>query len=123
MVRLMVTTMVDQWVESGRPKGAAHKTVVGAPAEKQAIVTCWRMWRLCRLANLSVRKRPKVKQVAGERQQLPVSRHINEAWMLNILEHFDLAGLEHNSPAYLQRVCEAVNHPRDGLYVLAASSA
>ncbi|WP_454908745.1 hypothetical protein [Variovorax gossypii] len=28
------------------------------------------MWRLYRLANLSVRKRRKVKQVAGERQQL-----------------------------------------------------
>jgi len=28
--------------------------------------------------------------------------------MLNILEHFDMAGLEHNSPAYLQRVCEAM---------------
>lgn len=33
MVRLLVTTMVDQWVESGRQKGAAHKTVVGAPAK------------------------------------------------------------------------------------------
>jgi gamma-glutamyltranspeptidase/glutathione hydrolase len=28
--------------------------------------------------------------------------------MLNILEHFDLASLEHNSPAYLQSVCEAM---------------
>ena len=28
--------------------------------------------------------------------------------MLNILEHFDLGAMEHNSPAYIQRVCEAM---------------
>lgn len=39
-----------------------------------------RVWRLYKLANLSVRKRRKVKQVTGERQPLAASRHINETW-------------------------------------------
>ena len=39
-----------------------------------------RVWRLYKLANLSVRKRRKVKRTSGERQPLTASRHVNDTW-------------------------------------------
>lgn len=39
-----------------------------------------RVWRLYKLANLSVRKRRKVKRPTGERQPLAASQHINDTW-------------------------------------------
>ena len=39
-----------------------------------------RVWRLYKLANLSVRKRRKVKRTTGERQPLMSSRHVNDTW-------------------------------------------
>jgi len=39
-----------------------------------------RMWRLYKLANLSVRKRPKVKRPTGERQPLAARQHVNDTW-------------------------------------------
>lgn len=39
-----------------------------------------RVWRLYKLANLSVRKRRKVKRPTGERQPLAASQHVNDTW-------------------------------------------
>jgi len=39
-----------------------------------------RVWRLYKLANLSVRKRRKVKHPTGERQPLAASQHVNDTW-------------------------------------------
>ena len=39
-----------------------------------------RVWRLYKLANLSVRKRRKVKRPVGERQPLATSHHVNDTW-------------------------------------------
>ncbi len=44
----------------------------------QVIHKC--VWRLYKLANLSVRKRRKVKRPTGERQPLPASQHVNDTW-------------------------------------------
>lgn len=39
-----------------------------------------RVWRLYKLANLSVRKRRKTRRTSGERQPLVASRHVNDTW-------------------------------------------
>lgn len=39
-----------------------------------------RVWHLYKLANLSVRKRRKVKRPRGERQPLAASQHVNDTW-------------------------------------------
>ena len=39
-----------------------------------------RVWRLYKQANLSVRKRRKVKRPVGERQPLATSHHVNDTW-------------------------------------------
>ena len=39
-----------------------------------------RVWRLYKLANLSVRKRRKLKRPTGERQPLAASQHVNDTW-------------------------------------------
>ena len=39
-----------------------------------------RVWRLYKQANLSVRKRRKVKRATGERQPLTASLHVNDTW-------------------------------------------
>lgn len=39
-----------------------------------------RVWRLYKLANMSVRKRRKVKRATGERQPLTASLHVNDTW-------------------------------------------
>lgn len=44
-----------------------------------------RVWRLYKLAELSVRKRRKVKRTSGERQPLTASLHVNDTWSIDFV--------------------------------------
>ena len=44
-----------------------------------------RVWRLYKLANLSVRKRRKIKRPIGGRQHLAASQYVNDTWSMDFV--------------------------------------
>lgn len=44
-----------------------------------------RVWRLYKQANLSVRKRRKIKRPIGERQPLAASQYVNDTWSMDFV--------------------------------------
>ncbi|OJW94081.1 MAG: transposase [Alicycliphilus sp. 69-12] len=82
-----------------------------------------RVWRLYKLANLSVRKRRKVKRPTGERQPLAASQHVNDTWSADFVMDALANGRRIKCPTVVDdfsRECVdiAVDHGIGGEYVV-----
>lgn len=73
-----------------------------------------RVWRLYKLANLSVRKRRKVKRPTGERQPLAASQHVNDTWSADFVMDALANGRRIKCLTLQPRVCGHRGGPRHG---------
>jgi len=62
-----------------------YRRIHDLPALEGRQVNHKRVWRLYKQANLSVRKRRKIKRPIGERQPLATSQYVNDTWSMDFV--------------------------------------